>query len=225
MTTHSVPCPAFHRRPRTIRREPDDRALFVRQWLHAPARMGAIAPSSQRLARAVCAPIPEHGDPVVVELGAGTGPFTAQIQRQLAGRGRHLAIEIDPHLARHLSQHYPAAEVMQHDAADLRHLLQARGIDRADVVISGLPWALFPGDAQDRLMDATAAVLGPSGAFTAFTYLHAVPLPPARRFRDLLTDRFEEVVPSRTIWRNAPPAFVLHARRPRIGPRPRPTPA
>ncbi|MCZ0991061.1 class I SAM-dependent methyltransferase [Streptomyces diastatochromogenes] len=120
-------------------------------------------------------------------------------------RGRHLAIEIDPQLAHHLSRRHPAAEVLQHDAADLRQLLAERDIDRADVVISALPWSLFPSDTQDRLMDATAAVLGPSGAFTAFTYLHAVPLPPARRFRDQLTDRFEEVVPSQTIWRNAPP--------------------
>ncbi|MFE0135777.1 hypothetical protein ACFWY6_30020 [Streptomyces sp. NPDC059037] len=33
--------------------------------------------------------------------------------------------------------------------------------------------------------------------------------------RELLRNRFEEVVPSRTVWRNTPPAFVLHARRPR----------
>ncbi|MFI7407513.1 hypothetical protein ACIBU0_02355 [Streptomyces sp. NPDC049627] len=44
-------------------------------------------------------------------------------------------------------------------------------------------------------MDATSAVLAPAGAFTAFTYLHAVPLRPARRFRVLLAERFEEVVP------------------------------
>ncbi|WP_166663007.1 hypothetical protein [Streptomyces sp. KS 21] len=62
-------------------------------------------------------------------------------------------------------------------------------------------------------MDATAAALAP--AAPSPTYLHAVPLTPARRFRKQLTDRFEEVIPSRTIWRNTPPAFVLHARRPR----------
>jgi phospholipid N-methyltransferase len=64
-------------------------------------------------------------------------------------------------------------------------------------------------------MDTTSAVLAPAGAFTAFTYLHAVPLGPARRFRGLLAEHFEEVVPGRTVWRNTPPAFVLHARRPR----------
>jgi phosphatidylethanolamine/phosphatidyl-N-methylethanolamine N-methyltransferase len=64
-------------------------------------------------------------------------------------------------------------------------------------------------------MDATAAMLRPSGAFTAFTHMHAVPLTSARCFRDLLARRLEEVVPSRAIWRNTAPAFVLHARGPR----------
>jgi phospholipid N-methyltransferase len=177
--------------------------------------MGAIAPSSRHLAEAVCAPVPERGEPVVVELGAGTGPFTAEIQRRLGGRGRHLAVEIDPLLAQRLRDRHPGTEVIQRDAVHLRHLLDERGIESADVVVSGLPWALFPTAVQHRLMDATSAVLAPAGAFTAFTYLHAVPLSPARRFRGLLAERFEEVVPSRTIWRNTPPAFVLHARRPR----------
>jgi phospholipid N-methyltransferase len=197
-------------------REPNDYTLFLRQWVRAPGRMGAIAPSSRYLAEAVCAPMPEQQEPIVVELGAGTGPFTAEIQRRLSGRGRHLAVEIDAQLAEHLRHRHPGVEVIQRDAAHLRQLLDERDIDRADVVVSGLPWALFRPDTQQQLMDATAAVLGPAGAFTAFTYLHAVPLAAARRFRDLLADRFEEVIPSRTIWRNIPPAFVLHARRPRM---------
>ncbi|MET9452509.1 class I SAM-dependent methyltransferase [Streptomyces cinerochromogenes] len=177
--------------------------------------MGAVAPSPHHLARAVCSPLPERGEPVVVELGAGTGSFTGEIQRRLGGRGRHLAVEIDPVLAQHLRHRHPGAEVIQNDAVGLRQLLDERGIDGADVVISGLPWALFPPTTQRQLIEATAHVLAAAGAFTAFTYLHAVPLAAARRFRALLADRFEEVVPSRTVWRNTPPAFVLHARRPR----------
>ncbi|MGX5183104.1 class I SAM-dependent methyltransferase [Streptomyces avermitilis] len=217
MTTSTTHHTAWHcplcRRPL---QEPNDYTLFLRQWVRAPARMGAIAPSSRHLAEAVCAPVPERGEPVVVELGAGTGPFTAEIQRRLGGRGRHLAVEIDPLLAQRLRHRHPGAEVIQRDAVHLRHLLDERGIEKADVVVSGLPWALFPSATQHQLMDATAAVLAPAGAFTAFTYLHAVPLTPARRFRELMANRFEEVVPSRTIWRNTPPAFVLHARRPRL---------
>ncbi|MFI1035254.1 class I SAM-dependent methyltransferase [Streptomyces sp. NPDC020951] len=192
-----------------------DVSLFLGQWLRSPASVGAIAPSSRHLARAVTCAVPERGEPVVVELGAGTGPFTAEIQRRLAGRGRHLAVEINPRMAELLRGRYPAAEVVQGNAMDLRQLLDDRGVDRADAVVSGLPWSLLPATAQEQLVEALTKVLAPNGAFTTFAYRHAVFLASARRFRDLLADRFEEVVPGRTVWRNSPPAYVLHARRPR----------
>ncbi|MFI6317870.1 class I SAM-dependent methyltransferase [Nonomuraea sp. NPDC050556] len=192
-----------------------DSALFFGQFVRSPATIGALAPSSQRLAEVVCAPVPERGDPVIVELGPGTGPFTAEIQRRLGGRGHHLAVELNERLATLLSDRFPSADVVCDDAARLPELLAERGLSHADAVVSGLPWAAFPRELQLRLMDAVTSVLSPVGAFTTFSYIHAIPLPPARRFRELLASRFEEVVPGRTVWRNPPPAFVFHARRPR----------
>ncbi|MEU7005074.1 SAM-dependent methyltransferase [Nonomuraea sp. NPDC046570] len=194
---------------------PRDTALFLGQFMRSPATIGALAPSSQRLASAVCAPLPERGEPIVVELGPGTGSFTAEIQRRLDGRGHHLAIELNSRLAGLLADRFPTVDVVEGDAAALASLLSERRIRHADVVVSGLPWAAFPDELQQCLLGAVADSLGPAGAFTTFSYLHAIPLPPARRFRALLAERFEEVVVSRTVWRNAPPAFVFHARRPR----------
>lgn len=152
---------------------------------------------------------------MVVELGPGTGPFTAEIQRRLDGRGHHLAVELNAPLAGLLAQRFPKVDVVRADAARLPSLLRERGLPHADVVVSGLPWAAFPQDLQEHLMSALTSVLAPGGAFTTFSYIHAIPLTAARRFRSLLADRFEEVVPGRTVWRNAPPAFVFNARRPR----------
>ncbi|MFC7108494.1 hypothetical protein ACFQQB_53680 [Nonomuraea rubra] len=39
---------------------PNDTALFLGQFLRNPAAIGALAPSSRRLAAAVCAPVPER---------------------------------------------------------------------------------------------------------------------------------------------------------------------
>jgi phospholipid N-methyltransferase len=196
----------------------NDSALFLGQFLRAPTSIGAIAPSSQRLAAAVCAPLPERGEPTVVELGPGTGPFTQEIQRRLAGRGHHLAVELNEPMAKILAERFPKVDVVQGDAAELPRLLAERGLRQADVVVSGLPWAAFPGELQRGLLGAVNSVMNPLGAFTTFSYIHAIPLARARRFRALLADRFEEVVAGRTVWRNAPPAFVFHARRPRPAP-------
>ncbi|MGI5368392.1 hypothetical protein [Streptomyces iakyrus] len=58
-----------------------------------------MAPSSRRPATEVTLPVPESGDPVVVELEPVTGAFTGLIQELLGGRGHHLAVEINPRLA------------------------------------------------------------------------------------------------------------------------------
>ncbi len=183
--------------------------------MRAPTVIGAVAPSSRRLAEIVTAPVPETGDPVIVELGPGTGPFTAEIQRRLGGRGHHLAVEINVPMAERLARAFPEVDVVSADAATLPELLSDRGLAQADVVVSGLPWAAFPGDLQRRLMNAVTQSMLPSGAFTTFAYAHAMPLTTARRFRRLLAATFEEIVPGRTVWRNLPPAFVYNARRPR----------
>ncbi|GIH80471.1 class I SAM-dependent methyltransferase [Planobispora longispora] len=193
----------------------NDTTLFLGQWMRAPGTIGAVAPSSRKLAEMVTAPIPQRGEPVIVELGPGTGAFTAEIQRRLRGRGRHLAVEINPKLADFLSARHPRVDVTVADAVKLPQLLWERGLDRADVIVSGLPWAAFSGETQTSLLDAVTAVLGPNAAFTTFAYSFAKPFPPARRFRQRMRDTFEEVVTGRTVWGNLPPAFVYHARRPR----------
>ncbi|MGN9844095.1 class I SAM-dependent methyltransferase [Nonomuraea sp. H19] len=193
----------------------NDTALFLGQFLRAPAMIGALAPSSRRLASAVCAPIPERGEPTVVELGPGTGAFTTEIQQRLAGRGHHLAVEVNELMARLLAERFPTVDVAHADAARLGELLGERGLRQADVVVSGLPWAAFPEELQRELLEAVTEAMGLGAAFTTFSYIHAIPLSSARRFRGLLAERFEEVVAGRTVWRNTPPAFVFHARRPR----------
>ncbi|MBB2915457.1 phospholipid N-methyltransferase [Streptosporangium becharense] len=195
----------------------NDTALFLRQWIRSPGTVGAVAPSSRRLAEEVASPIPHRGDPVIVELGPGTGAFTAEIQRRLGGRGHHMAVEINPELAGFLAARNPGVDVVVGDAAKLPELLRERGLERADAVVSGLPWAAFSDETQTRLLDAVTAIMGPHTAFTTFAYSFAKRLPPARRFRSRLLSTFEEVVVGRTVWGNLPPAFVYHARRPRGG--------
>ncbi|MEV8631642.1 methyltransferase domain-containing protein [Streptosporangium sp. NPDC051023] len=193
-----------------------DTTLFLGQWLRSPGTVGAVAPSSQRLAEMVTTPVPQRGDPVIVELGPGTGAFTAEIQRRLNGRGHHLAVEINPALASFLSARHPKVDVVVDDAARLPELLRERDLGNADVIVSGLPWAAFSADTQTRLLDAVVAVMSPHSAFTTFAYSFAKRMRPAQRFRQRLHDTFEEVVVGRTVWGNLPPAFVYYARRPRV---------
>ncbi|MEV4131708.1 SAM-dependent methyltransferase [Dactylosporangium sp. NPDC049742] len=194
----------------------EHRAAFLREFLRDPFTVAAVAPSGVPLADLITSPAPRSGDPVVVELGPGTGAFSGAVQRRLAGRGHHIAVEVNERFAGLLAARYPQIDVAVADARNLREVLAERGHRHADVIVSGLPWAAFAGGQQDELLGAVTDTLAPDGAFTTFAYTLARWAPPARRLRRSLGARFEEVVASRTVWANVPPAFVYFCRRPRV---------
>jgi phospholipid N-methyltransferase len=191
------------------------RRAFLAAALRRPATMGAVAPSSPRLGAVLASVVPRTGEPVVVELGPGTGAVSAVISQRLPAGARHLAVELDPAMVEFLRRTHPDLDVVQGNAADLGKLLAERGITKVDAVICGLPWALFDDGTQTELLDEISRVIGDHGAFTTFAYLHGMTLGAARRFRSRLRGTFEEVLVSATVWRNLPPAFVYVCRRPR----------
>lgn len=190
--------------------------VLMLEFARQPSVVGALAPSSQRLAAAITATIPDDGDPVIVELGPGTGAFTEAIQGRLGTRGRHIAVELNPRLATLTASRHPTVDVVQASADRLPQILAERRIPKADLIISGLPWVSMPAPLAEATLDAAKNVLAPSGAFTTFGYTLVRGLAPGRRFKRMLTTRFEEVVTSRTVMRNLPPAFVYYVRRPRV---------
>jgi phosphatidylethanolamine/phosphatidyl-N-methylethanolamine N-methyltransferase len=198
---------------------PDARAArraFLAAVLRNPGQVGAIMPSSRRMARLLTSIVPRTGSPVVVELGPGTGAVTTVIDECLPPDARHIAVELDPEMAAFLQRMHPHLEVIEGDAVKLGALLAERDVERADAVVSGLPWSLFDADTQRSILGQVADVVAPDGAFTTFAYRHGLLLSAARRFRNLLDETFEEVLATSTVLRNFPPAFTYVCRRPRL---------
>jgi phosphatidylethanolamine/phosphatidyl-N-methylethanolamine N-methyltransferase len=195
--------------------------LLLREFLRNPTGIAAVTPSSAAMGTLLSVAIPESGEPVVVELGAGTGACTGVIQRRLRGRGRHIAVEVNPTFAELLTRRYPTVEVVCGEAEDLPTFLADRGAPSADVIISTLPWAPFaPSATPQPLLATLVESLVGGGAYTQAAYAWTRWAPAARRQLQQLRASFEEVVISETIWRNVPPARVYIARRPRNGQRP-----
>lgn len=192
-----------------------DAWLFFREFARNPKTLGAVAPSSPALARSVVDAADLHPGHVVVELGAGTGPFTAEILERHGEEVHFLAFEPKSELAARLRQRFPGIKLEERFAQDLPEVLDSWGHPQMDRVVSGLPWAIFPDDLQDAILDATCARLGPDGVFVTFQYVHSQVLPAARKFRGLLDDYFVSVHKSRTTWANVPPAFLFVCEGPR----------
>lgn len=189
---------------------------FAREFVRAPLETASLIPSSAAVCWQLTAPVPETGDPVVVELGPGTGVVTDVVQQRLGSRGRHIAVELNPRFAENLAERFPRVEVVCADARSLPELLDERGL-AAEVVLSGLPWVAFRRTGATSVHELIAATMTRDGAFTQLGYAVTRRAATARAHLADLRSSFEEVTTSRTVWRNVPPAVVHTARRPRSG--------
>jgi phosphatidylethanolamine/phosphatidyl-N-methylethanolamine N-methyltransferase len=149
-----------------------------------------------------------NDDHVVVELGAGTGPFTKEIFTRYPSLA-FMAIEPRQDLAKLLRAEFPSLMVQEAWAQDLPQLLEAWGHPSADRIVSGLPWALWSQALQDEILSALVESMAPQGKFVTFTYLHSGMMPGARLFRKNLSNYFGTVQTSRVAWLNFPPAYAF----------------
>jgi phospholipid N-methyltransferase len=183
--------------------------LLLGRFLRNPRAIGAIAPSSPSLARAMVAPMHLHDAERVVELGPGTGVLTAELVSRLGADARLLAIDQDACFIERLRQHWPDVDCVCASAAALHALARDRGLLPIDHIVSGLPFASLPRPVTLDILEAVARTLRPGGTFTTFQYVHAYRMRSAVIFRDDLSRRLGSS-PTRTlVTRNVPPAYVL----------------
>ena len=106
---------------------------------------------------------------VVVELGAGTGPYTGEILRRIGPQARLLAFEIDPELARGLAERFPdpRLRVIADSAANLEAHLDGA---RPEVIVSALPFTSLPATVRREVLDVARRVLAPGGVMLVLQY-------------------------------------------------------
>lgn len=180
---------------------------FVRGSLRAPRNVGAVAPSSKYLAKAMVAPTEPEKRRVVAELGSGTGAFTFEIVRRLREDAQLLAFEVDPGYVAELRRRItdPRVTIFHESAVALPDRLHERGLDHVDSIISGLPFATLPSPVADAILTAARDALAPDGVFVAVQYT------PLRL--ELLRRYFPKVGIGGFTVRNIPPALVIVCRK------------
>lgn len=204
LTNHSHPV------SRPVRYERKSKFLnFARESLKKPASTGAIAPSSRFVVKKVIQMADLHKAESVVELGPGTGVFTAQIQQQLMKDASFFALELNKNFVETTRTRCPQVRVY-HDSADkLPKYLRRNKLKQADCIVSSLPWTIFDSADQDRLLDKISTSLKPGGKFISIVYLGAKARTRGRYFINSLPLHFQNVEKSSTIWANLPPTQVI----------------
>lgn len=177
--------------------------LFLRQALANPARTGAVAPSSQRLAQAMAHWLPPNSPDYVVELGPGTGPVTRGLLARGLAPERLLAVEKSPEMAEHLQVAFPNIRVIVGDATELAALVRSHlnGTPSVPWIVSSLPLMNFSPGLRGQIVDQIQTVLGPGGRYVQFTYHiwnRRIPFLAAFKYLD-----------SQVVWWNMPPARAM----------------
>ncbi|MBX3358579.1 MAG: methyltransferase domain-containing protein [Phycisphaeraceae bacterium] len=192
---------------------------FLAEFLRRPNVVGAIAPSSTRLAKRMVSGLDLKNASAVVEFGPGTGVFTRQILDSIGPHTRFFAVERQPELAEVVRSRCPAANVIVEDAAHIEKICKALGVGDAagrggvDYILSGLPWTVFSDSLRTTILEAAHRALRPGGQLVTFAY-HLTPLVPGgRHFRREVRRLFARVDISEVVWANVPPAFVYRCTR------------
>jgi phosphatidylethanolamine/phosphatidyl-N-methylethanolamine N-methyltransferase len=151
---------------------------FFASYLRKPHSVGAIAPSSGALARALCEPFRVAERPArVLEIGAGTGAVTRRIGQLLGAADRLDIFEVEPAFADILEEQVLAAKCFVGAVAEGRVRLFRKPAQEIadegyyDYVISGLPFNSFPLADVRAVLDRVKLSLKPGGVFSYFEYL------------------------------------------------------
>ena len=155
-------------------------------------------------------PFDLKGASLVVEIGPGTGAITDVILEEMPDPSRYMGLELNPEFVKKLQARYPAATFHNASAENIQHYVAQREGSSVDYVVSGLPWAIFGEELQERILRGVTTVLRDGGGFSTFAYVHGLQLGPARRFRQRLDGLFSKVEVSPVVWKNFPPAVAYY---------------
>ncbi|QEG27139.1 16S ribosomal RNA methyltransferase KsgA/Dim1 family protein [Gemmata obscuriglobus] len=167
--------------------------LMMRAFLTQGKRIASFAPSSRFMARKLLDGIDWAHARSIVELGAGTGPITAELVRLAHPKARLVVIELDPVLCGRLQARFresPNVEVVLGDATKFGEILAARGIPKVDHVLSGLPLPSFPAAARDAILETSAKTISAGGTFRQLTVMPLIYYKMYRRYFEDVRFRF-----------------------------------
>jgi phospholipid N-methyltransferase len=176
-----------------------DRLRFLAAFVAHPRQVGAVLPTSRWAVRDMLDLADVPGADLVVELGAGTGVQTGEILARLKPGARLVSVEIDPRLSSLLAERYtdPRLQVITDSAENIDGYLDG---ERADVLVSALPFTSLDQALRRRILDVLPRTLGPRGVMVVIQYS---PL-----LLGELRSRFRSVRWRITPW-NVPPAFLF----------------
>jgi phosphatidylethanolamine/phosphatidyl-N-methylethanolamine N-methyltransferase len=152
------------------------RMFFLRKYMQKPMAVGAVAPSSQKLAQMMVDQLAAQPNDLVIELGPGTGVFTQMLLNSGVLPENLVLVEFDPEFVGYLREEFPGVTVIEGDARNLAALLSSFAVRPVLRVLSGIPLRSMKSEVRAAIAAAIAGVLKPGGTLVQFSYLNGSPI-------------------------------------------------
>jgi phosphatidylethanolamine/phosphatidyl-N-methylethanolamine N-methyltransferase len=153
----------------------EENLLFFKQLMKNPRSLGAVAPSSYKLADFICQHVPVD-DNFIVEVGAGTGRLTQALLKSGLDPSHLAIVELDKDMCAFLKKNFPQVKVIQGNACELDTLLPLSWQGRVGTIISGIPMRNVSLDHHKLMVTSFLKVLKESGNILQFSYGPLSPL-------------------------------------------------
>ena len=182
---------------------------FLQGFFKNPLKVGAISPSSPDLALKMIEDVKADENNVVLEIGCGTGAITKFLKDLIPTRNSYLGIEIDQEFVNCLKKTFPQLNIVCADACKATQILEEQQLSKVKYIISGLPFVVLPPEVSEGILEEVDKLMESGCLFRTFQYAHGYNLPPAKKFRAKLTEKYGEMKRSSLILKNIPPAYTL----------------
>ena len=177
---------------------------FLKGFLKHPRMVGSIIPSSGWLIDKMLGRVDWTATKLFVEYGPGVGTFTRPVLDRLSADATLITIDTNPDFTAYLKGEIDDDRLIAvtGSAADVEKIIAAHGFEKADYILSGLPFSTLPAGVGEAIGAATSRVVRPGGAFLVYQI--------TAKARDFIVPFFERIERGFE-WRNIPPATLFWA--------------
>ncbi|MXO66631.1 class I SAM-dependent methyltransferase [Altericroceibacterium endophyticum] len=175
--------------------------VFFEGFVKNPVMVGSIIPSSRYTIRRMLEPVDWANCKLFVEYGPGVGTFCQTVLDHLPRDGEYIVIDTNPLFIDYLNRtiHDSRFHAVLGSAEHVEQIVRRHGHEKADYVLSGLPFSTLPEGVAPAIAAATYRVVRKGGAFLTYQFSTV-----ARDFTALHFSR----VDTGFEWINIPPCVL-----------------
>lgn len=172
--------------------------VFFKGFVKHPVMVGSIIPSSAITVTKMLEPVKWDECDVFVEYGPGVGTFCRPVLERMKPDATLIVIDLNPDFIDYLgrtigdSRFFP----IHGSAADVQQIIADLGHEKADYILSGLPFSTLPDQLGPKIARETYAAIRPGGAFLVYQFV--------KKARHFMAPHFDQIDSGYSIWNILP---------------------